>query len=464
MSQAQGSFGRLIIADEIAFKSVPELVVQDCEAAWSESTGTGVTSDVDAVDFKVGTKSAKLTMDETATVEVLATKVISIASLANYTHLIAWAKSSIALDAGDLQLLLDTHGACISPIETLNMPALAANTWTPIRMALANPSTDLLLISIGVKQAVDKGAFIFRVDDVRAIKDGLFVPFLSESLRMSRNLYSSDAIRSTRNPNAPSRGNREVAGDITTELNPYMGRLFKHALGSYTKTGSSSPYTHTFKIGTLPEGLQVEKQFSDISQYLRYNGVKVNTLKVDVKAEGILQVVFGLIGAKETAVTAAHDGSPTDFGHTPFDGFEATIKQGGTDLAVVTEANFTFENNLDATTYVIGGAGERYSLPAGIVKVTGQLTALFADLTLYNLAVAHTETTLQIILTKGTGVGTAGNEKLTFNFDEIVFKPQAPVISGPKGVLIELPFEAYYNDDADASALWIELMNAQANL
>jgi len=372
-------------------------------------------------------------------------------------------KSSVNLTAADLHLLLDETAECATPLEEISLPAITANTWTWVKLALANPATDLLLISIAIKQAVDKGIFILNIDDVRAIKDGLFIPFLSETLRMSRELFSSNAIRSTRNPNAPSRGTREVSGDITTELNPYMGRLFKHALGSYTRA-EAGPYTHTFKISTLPAGLQVEKQFSDIAQYARYNGCKINSFSVTVRPAGILEARFNFMGAVEAVATLPHDGSPTDFGHTPFDGFEAIINRGGSPLGTATEVTFTVENNLDGSVFVIDGTGQRYSLPAGIVKVSGQLTALFEDMTLYNLAVAHSETSLQIVLTKGVGDGTVGDEKLTFNFDEIIFKPQAPVISGPQGVLVELPFEAYYNDDPDASALWIELKNPQANL
>jgi len=466
MPQAQGSFGRLVIADEITFKSVPELVIENCEDAWNEFADGHVTAELDGVVFKVGAGSAKFTMVEGATVEILASEVISIASLADYTHIGMWVKSSVALSANDLQLLLDEHALCASPLETLNVPAVSAGVWTWVKMALANPATDLLLISIGIKQAVDKGVFVLNIDDIRAIKDGLYVPFLNEGLRMSRNLFSSNAIRSTRNPNMPTRGNREISGDITTELNPYMGRLFKHVLGSYSRT-ESGPYKHTFKIGTyaqMPVGLQVEKQFSDIEKYFRYNGCKINSFGVTIKPEGILEVRFGLMGAKETVVVLPHDGSPTDFGHSPFDGFEAIISRGESPLGIATEVNFSFENNLDGSVFVIDGTGERYSLPAGIVKVTGQVTALFEDTTLYNLAINHTETALHIVLTKGTGAGSAGNEKLTFNFDEIIFKPQAPVISGPAGVMVELPFEAYYNDDADQSAMWIELMNAEANL
>jgi len=464
MAQAQGSEARIVIAEEIAFKSVPEVVVENCEDAWNEYVDGDVTAELDAVDFKAGAGSCKLTMAAGVGVEILASEVISVASLADVTHIVAWVKSSIVLTAGDLQLLLDEHALCASPLETLNIPAIpAANVWTPIKMALANPATDLLLISIALKQAVDKGAFVFRIDDIRAIKDGMYVPFLSEGFRLSRNFTESKVIRSSRNPNRPARGNQEVAGDISTELNPWMGRLFKYLLGGYTRTGGG-PYTHVFKIASLPTGLQVEKQFTDIVQYIRYNGCKINSHSGTIKAEGPLEGKFNFMGAKETLATLPHDGVPTDFGHNPFDGFEAVINQGEAPLAIVTEVSFEINNNLDGSVYVIGGAGERYSIPAGKVKVSGKLTALFETMTLYNLAIGHEETSLQIELTKGDGGGTAGNEKLTYNFDEIVFRPQAPIISGDKGIMVDLEFEAYYDNDSDASAVWIELLNAQANL
>jgi hypothetical protein len=463
--QAQGSEARVVIAEELTFKSAPELVLEDCEDAWNEQVVANVTQDVDAVNFKEGTKSASFALLTAASTGIVGSEAIVIASLADYTHVVGWIKSDVALDANDFQLLLDNTANCASPLETLNLPAVAAGTWTRFKVALANPSTDLALISIGLKMAVDKGACTILLDGIKAIKDGMYVPFLSESMRLSRNFTASNVIRSSRNPNKPARGNQEVAGDINTELNPWMGRLFKHLLGSYTRA-DAGPYTHTFKIGSLPTGLQIEKQFTDILQYIRYNGCKINSHKGTIKAEGPLEGTFSFMGAKETVASPIqpHDPSPTDFGHNPFDGFEAVINQGGVALGVATEVTYEINNNLDGSVYVIGGAGERYSIPAGKVKVSGKLTALFESMTLYNLAVAHTETSLQIVLTKGTGAGSAGNEKLTYNFDEVVFRPQAPVIAGDKGIVAELEFEAYYDNDADASACWIELKNANALL
>lgn len=288
------------------------------------------------------------------------------------------------------------------------------------------------------------------------------LPFVSESLRLSRNLASSKTIRSNRNPQAPVRGKQEVAGDINFELSPQYGKLFKHIFGSYGVSGASAPYTHTYKIAALPVGMCIEKQFTDLAtdKYFLYNGCRINSFKLSAKVEGMIDCSVSILGAKETIGAATIDATATDNGHTPFDGFEGAVSRGGSPLGTITEIDFLLENNLDGNTYVLDGTGQRYSLPEGTARVSGNVKILFEDDTLYAIAVAHTETTLSLALTKGVGDGSAaGKEKMTFSFDEVIFKPQSPIIQGPTGLLVELPFEAFYNDDADASALRMVLLS-----
>jgi hypothetical protein len=292
----------------------------------------------------------------------------------------------------------------------------------------------------------------------------MVLPFVRESLRMSRNLVSSNTIRSSRNPQQPVRGNVDVAGSIDIELAPQYGLLFKHIFGTVATTGSG-PYTHTHKIGDLPAGMTIEKQFLDLSpiQYFKYNGCKVNNFKCTIKPEGLITASVDIIGATETVSSGgSFHASPTDRGITPFDGFGCTIKQGGSTLAIGTEVSFTIANGLDASMYVIDGTGYRYSLPEGLARVTGNLKCIFDAITMYNLAVAGTESSLEVTLTKGTGAGTAGNEKMVFLFDELIFKPAAPVVEGPTGLLVDLDFEAYYGDDADISALRVQTFDSWA--
>lgn len=292
------------------------------------------------------------------------------------------------------------------------------------------------------------------------------LPFVNESLRQSRNLIDSQSIRSTRDTRAPVRGNSEVAGDITVELDPYMGKLLYHALGTVSTTGSG-PYSHTFTVYDLPPGMTIEKQFTDLTtpEYFVYNGCKVNSLRVSLKSEGFIDTSINLMGSAETVSTTSIDASPTDYSASAvggaFNAFSATIKEGGIALGIVTELEFTLENNLDGTVFVIDGTGKRYALPEGLAKVSGTIRALFDSMTQYNKAINSTETSLDVTLSNGTGDGTAYNEKIMFVIDELLLSPQSPVVSGPGGVMVELPFTAYYQDGASESIFKVILWNTQ---
>jgi len=299
--------------------------------------------------------------------------------------------------------------------------------------------------------------------------DAWILPITSESLRLSRNLIDSNVLRSNRNAKAPVRGNKEIGGDINMELSPGLGRIFKHALGTVTTTGATSPYTHTFKIGALPS-MCIEKQFLDIDipKYFLYNGIKINSLKIATKPEGLIETTISVMGTGETVTNASFDASPVDvdvtYNYSSFDGFQASILDGVSTLGNVSSIDISLENNLDGSVYVINGTGERYSLPDGLTKVSGTLTTLFEDDTLYMKAMNSEEIKLTLTFTVGSGVGTAGNEKLTIVIPELILQPNAPVISGPTGVMVELPFTAYYSNSAEATSLQFELKNAMASM
>jgi len=323
---------------------------------------------------------------------------------------------------------------------------------------------------MGIQAKGSKTAIIYDGETTfgttRVAVDAHKLPFVSESLRQSRNLIDSQSIRSLRDTRAPARGNSEVAGDITVELDPYMGKLLFHALGTVSTTGSN-PYSHTFTVYDLPPGITIEKQFTDLTipEYFVYNGCKVNSMRVSVKTEGFIETSFSLMGAGETTSITSIDASPTDYSASAvgsaFNAFSAVIKEGGVQLGTVTEIEFTLENNLDGSVYVINGTGKRYSMPEGLAKVSGTLRALFDTMDQYNKAVNNTETSIEITISNGTGDGSAYNEKIIFQIDEVLLSPQSPAIGGPGGVLVELPFTAYYQDGASGSVFTVVLANTQ---
>ncbi|MFU8883103.1 MAG: phage tail tube protein [Rhodobacterales bacterium] len=292
------------------------------------------------------------------------------------------------------------------------------------------------------------------------------VNFISCDLRATREQEQSQTLRGDRNPSRAIRGNTDVAGNLVTELQAYNALLWKAILGSVTTSGEAAPYTHVFKIGDTLPSLMIEKGFADIGQYFRYLGCKVASMSFSVTPSGFQNQSISFVGAKEAVATGVFDANPANLGKQSFDGFAiATIQEGGVDIAnVVGIDNLTINNDLDTEQYSVGGAGERDDLPEGLVTVSGTLRARFTSMALYTKAINDTESSLLIKYQLGTGVGTAGNESLEIVIPELTYAPSSPAVDGPRGVLVELPFVAYFEDGTGSSALQVTLKNTQATV
>jgi hypothetical protein len=147
------------------------LLIDTCETnIWDEYVAPNVTSTIDAVVYKIGTHSAKMDVAVDAAVGRLATLDIASTDLTTYNYIKMWVYSTVTISSNDLLFLLDDTAACVTPLKSLDIGALTANTWTEVILALGDASTLTAIISIGVNMAIDKGAFIFYVDQVRATK------------------------------------------------------------------------------------------------------------------------------------------------------------------------------------------------------------------------------------------------------------------------------------------------------
>lgn len=184
-----------------------------------------------------------------------------------------------------------------------------------------------------------------------------------------------------------------------------------------------------------------------------------------VDDEAVTDSGTGAAVADGTLGTASIDGTYTDPGHAPFDGMGIYVMQeGGSDIAYVQSVDVTLDNNVAGDAYVIGGGGIRRYVPEGKVAVSGTLRALFESKALYDKAMRRTETSLKCTWRHGTGAGTAGNESLELFLPEIYLSPETPLIDGPNGLYYNGPFNAFYDNSDQASAIQIILKNAEATI
>lgn len=140
-----------------------------CESAFDEQVIANVTATADTTDYKVGSASSKMAIGAAFGTTLAASKAITSLDISGYTEILAWIKSSAALSANDWNLNLDDTALCGSPVVNLNIPALSANAWTLCEMA-GTLTGCTAIISVGLTQAVDKGAMNLWLDDIKAAK------------------------------------------------------------------------------------------------------------------------------------------------------------------------------------------------------------------------------------------------------------------------------------------------------
>jgi hypothetical protein len=179
---------------------VTSTLLHSCNAAFDETVDSDITVTVDTEDKKRGTGSNKFVIAAGASAGDIATDSISSKDISKYDYLECWVKSTVATSAGNLKILLDDSASCASPIETLEVPALTANTWTYVRMALANPETDTAIISIGLEYDADLNACQVRLDDIKVVQNDtaewtIFPKHLWRIDRNARDLILTDSGR-----------------------------------------------------------------------------------------------------------------------------------------------------------------------------------------------------------------------------------------------------------------------------
>ncbi|QDP47078.1 MAG: hypothetical protein Tp1111SUR522732_16 [Prokaryotic dsDNA virus sp.] len=275
-----------------------------------------------------------------------------------------------------------------------------------------------------------------------------------------------ETILSNRSRSEPMLDNVDVSGALNQNMSAQsLGVLLKHLMGVVNTTGSD-PYTHVFTVGQLPVGLMFENDYGSkitgSGRVVRYHGCKIASANFSFPVSGPVTASFNIIGADAAPASAALDETLTDLGHKAFSSFNASLTEGGDAFGRATSIELTIDNELDTDGYVIGGQGKRNSLDEGFVTISGTLNAQFANADLMNKALSDTESSLAITVSRGTGAGSAGNESIKFELNQIKYEPTTPPIDGPAGLSISLNFFAYAK--ASDLGMVITLKNAVATV
>ena len=161
--------------------------LHDCGTTFDEKTDSDFTQSLDTKDKKQGTQALKMVIASGASAGDFVTDSITSKNISGYDYIEMWVKSTVATSAGNLKLLLDDSASCASPLETLSIPALSADTWTFVRMQLSTPELDTAIISVGLEYDSDLGACTVWIDDISAVKNDI-----AEWSTLDRRLWKID--------------------------------------------------------------------------------------------------------------------------------------------------------------------------------------------------------------------------------------------------------------------------------
>ena len=161
--------------------------LHDCGTTFDEKTDSDFTQSLDTKDKKQGSQSLKMVVAAGASAGDFVTDSITSKNISGYDYIEMWVKSTVATSAGNLKLLLDDSALCASPLETLSIPALTADTWTFVRMQLSTPELDTAIISVGLEYDSDLGACTIHIDDIVAVANST-----AEWATLDRRLWKID--------------------------------------------------------------------------------------------------------------------------------------------------------------------------------------------------------------------------------------------------------------------------------
>ena len=142
--------------------------LHNCNSAFDDSVDSNFTITANTEDYKTGSASNKIVIAAGASAGDTASDTITAVNLEKYDYIEFWIKSTVATSSGNLKLhLVDAGGI----EESLDVPALTADTWKYCRVALSNPEDNGAITQIRFEYDSDLGACVVFLDDIKAVKN-----------------------------------------------------------------------------------------------------------------------------------------------------------------------------------------------------------------------------------------------------------------------------------------------------
>jgi hypothetical protein len=265
--------------------------------------------------------------------------------------------------------------------------------------------------------------------------------YTGTTLAVRKDNFVSEEIRNDRQIVDLRHGVRRADGDLNFELS--YGAFDDWLEGALFGTWS----TNVLKAGVTPKSFTVERAFADISEFMPFTGVMVNTMALNIAPNAMVTGTFGVIGTGAMEPASSSLGAASSVaGHPPFDGFTGSITEGAS-AASVTSLTLNLANNLNPSFIV--GSDTAPQILAGRSVLTGNLTAWFESEALLNKFLLETESALSVTLE-----GPSGGD-ITIDVPRLKYTAaDVDVTNADDGIVASMPWQAM-RDAAEATNLVI---------
>jgi hypothetical protein len=276
------------------------------------------------------------------------------------------------------------------------------------------------------------------------------VPVVNPSIKPSRNKFQSNSLTGSPQPRPVVFGKIGVDGTLRVECNPIsLMPVLKGLFGTPTSQQCGTNYDWTYTLGTMPS-MWIEQGHSDVSRFFLVNGAYIGSASFDFAVEGLMEADFSFVGGKLTvANTTAVNGSTTDrTGLAPIEYIQGRIKQGGAVIGYTQDVRLDINRNLQKE-FAQDQTTEVATIFSQVASVSGRLTALFQDTTLFALSMSGAETSLEIFVPFSSGYG------LLVYMPTVKLEPGEVVTSGTGIVKVDFSFTAYARGTSSATAGYV---------
>jgi hypothetical protein len=272
--------------------------------------------------------------------------------------------------------------------------------------------------------------------------------YTSESLSATPETTTSAEVRSDRMISDMPKVGTSIGGGLDFELSTTT-------YDDFISAAMCSPWTsNVVKIGTTDYPFSFEKEFADISKFIKFVGMKVDSMSLSMAYGSIITGSFAFLGtgASTPATSSVGTGSTTAATSTPVlnassDIGSVKIDGVATDICIQS-LDISVENSRRQITCI--GLDAPKNNVTGTANVTGSVTMYLSanSFALYETALANGSVSLEYTVSKGSA-------SYTFLIPNAKLSAESPQSSGlDSDVMLTASFTALF-DDTEGSSLVI---------